>query len=958
VARFRVPAFVQASPSYAIAAFVHLLVVVVLSFVAVTRQPEPPREPVVVRLAPAQEVVVQPERPREALELEAPELTEVVPPVDATESPWNEPLGVTQGDLSDAASLFGIGGGGAGTGGTGGLGRGGRGGNVAGASEGSEQAVQRALAWLARHRAQDGGWRDLPDDHADTGALPRTGNIAATGLALLCFLCGGQGPDVDGPYREVVLRAVEWLRREVSESGRFGAYNGYTQGIGTLALAEALSRRRTPELEAAVRRAVRCIEAAQHDRGGWRYKPGERGDTSVTSWVALGLKAAEHAGVPSHAATWTKLRGYLETVSNEHGSTDYLDGQRGSSGMAATGLFLRLMLGEGPGTRRNLRAIELVREVPDPRWWDPYAVYYAALAMYQVGGAPWREFNPLVRDHLVSAQVCDDGCEDGSWEGGARIEGPVLGTAFATLTLETYYRYLPQHAPEAAPAAAPAPPPPEPSEGERLLAAATRRLDARAGSDEPAELVALEAELEAALAALEREPDARALRLEARAGLVQVAARQRDGDRALVHADAYLADLGAERPDAAVLRVRRVALVARAVETVRAAVTAAGDATLGQAALAVEQAEAALRDEVVRGALEPGDAEQVAAALEQLRRDVGLRRAPDEAIAAARRRFAGPPGRAAATPDEQAALGAALARASRTLALVARGELPVAAVDEADADLAWVRLRAPIARSAGDARERFVAALATADLARVPALLVAGRDRDVVAAIGALRAAQPPEAAAKLDVAERTALARLNERGEATDPELARLSELLTAWAAAAPADEVAPWARIGAFLAERGHTDGAAACFARVVEAPDASPVDLADARLFGLRTAGARGDLRAAERHLHALERLAGQADRVDVRLERCALQRKQRRFATALEGYQAILRGLETQRTAPYWQAIVGAVETYLELKEPGRARGLLEAVRRQDPTFGGDAARRKMIVDLMVRLDAGR
>jgi hypothetical protein len=83
-----------------------------------------------------------------------------------------------------------------------------------------------------------------------------------------------------------------------------------------------------------------------------------------------------------------------------------------------------------------------------------YYWYYATYALLPVGADAWKEWNPQVRDLLVSMQ--DKGTPNpalkGSWN--PADSGPITGsgrvgvTALALLTLEVYYRHLPLNRPE------------------------------------------------------------------------------------------------------------------------------------------------------------------------------------------------------------------------------------------------------------------------------------------------------------------------------------------------------------------------------------------------------------------------------------------------------------------------------------------------------------------------------
>lgn len=78
-----------------------------------------------------------------------------------------------------------------------------------GGSPASEEAVDRGLAWLARHQAADGSWRfDLTrcrcdGECRDAGSV--TSTTAATGVALLPFLGAGH-THLEGEHRETVSR--------------------------------------------------------------------------------------------------------------------------------------------------------------------------------------------------------------------------------------------------------------------------------------------------------------------------------------------------------------------------------------------------------------------------------------------------------------------------------------------------------------------------------------------------------------------------------------------------------------------------------------------------------------------------------------------------------------------------------------------------------------------------------
>ncbi|HZN64384.1 MAG TPA: hypothetical protein VFB66_03730, partial [Tepidisphaeraceae bacterium] len=176
-----------------------------------------------------------------------------------------------------------------------------------GGNEESEDAVGRALAWLARQQEPDGRWTYVSGNSRPGQRPPRPHDTALTGLALLAFLGADHTPDKPGPYQKLTAAAVEYLLAQQRSNGdlrgRFAgggadAGNMYDQGIATLALCEAaLMTGDGRVVEAATRGAEFIVKAQHRQTGGWRYVPGEHGDTSVFGWQVMALHSAKQLGV-------------------------------------------------------------------------------------------------------------------------------------------------------------------------------------------------------------------------------------------------------------------------------------------------------------------------------------------------------------------------------------------------------------------------------------------------------------------------------------------------------------------------------------------------------------------------------------------------------------------------------------------------------------------------------------
>ena len=325
-----------------------------------------------------------------------------------------------------------------------------------GGSAESEAAVERGLAWLALHQGGDGSWRfDLSNCRCNGGCTHAgriTSTTAATGIALLPFLGAGHTHRA-GPYQETVSRALYYLMGRVQPTPRGGDLTEgtmYGQGVATLALAEALAMTGDDMLAQPVTEAVRFIVTAQdHYGGGWRYLPGQSGDTTVTAWQLAALKSAALAGLEVPTPTIDGVRRFLDRVQARGGECyGYLAPQTKPC-TSAIGLFCRLHTGWEERDTLNRGLAALARSGPAPA--AVYQNFYLAQALLQADHAAWPKWNARNRDQLVASQA-QVGHESGSWSFAdpETAPGGRLGhTALAVLTLEVYYRLLPLYTPEA-----------------------------------------------------------------------------------------------------------------------------------------------------------------------------------------------------------------------------------------------------------------------------------------------------------------------------------------------------------------------------------------------------------------------------------------------------------------------------------------------------------------------------
>jgi hypothetical protein len=335
----------------------------------------------------------------------------------------------------------------------------------------TEAAVQAGLTWLAVAQSADGHWdadrfgagHEMKVLGHDRHGAGRNADTGITALALLAFLGAGHSHQ-QGEFQPIVRRGLDFLRRsQASDGSIFGNAEFfarmYCHSMSAFALAEAQAMTGDVALEPTVTRAIAyCVRAQNSTTGGWRYQPGDAGDTSQLGWQMMALASAERAGVAVPQETWSAIERYLDSVrrGKEGGLASYRPDSHATTSMTAEALYCRLLLGEPLGATIHDRpaaeaTIELLAHIPDPNRINLYYWYYATLALHHrqqandEAATAWRAWNDALVTTLLDTQV-DSGPNAGCWNadclwGG--YGGRVYTTAMATMCLEVYYRYPP-----------------------------------------------------------------------------------------------------------------------------------------------------------------------------------------------------------------------------------------------------------------------------------------------------------------------------------------------------------------------------------------------------------------------------------------------------------------------------------------------------------------------------------
>ena len=333
----------------------------------------------------------------------------------------------------------------------------------------SEKAVENGLNWIVRHQRADGGWSLNFQSQCQGQGCPQhqssvDSDAAATGLALLPLLGAGHIHTAKSRYQNNVRQGLAWLVQHQNTTGDLhqgepGLAHLYSHAIASMALCEAYGLSHDPSLRQPAQRAIDFIAECQNvDAGGWRYVPGQIGDTSVFGWQMFALRSARLAGLKVPRNVLKGCRTYLDSAAADSKKITYayMAGRSATPVMTAEALLSRQYLGwprDFPPLVKGASMVAANLEESGER--NIYYWYYATQLLHNMQNKDWERWNVRVRDGLVAMQVAGQGCDRGSWDPSSpqpdrwasMAGGRLFLTSLSVLTLEVYYRYLPLYQP-------------------------------------------------------------------------------------------------------------------------------------------------------------------------------------------------------------------------------------------------------------------------------------------------------------------------------------------------------------------------------------------------------------------------------------------------------------------------------------------------------------------------------
>ena len=310
--------------------------------------------------------------------------------------------------------------------------------NEMGGSDETEAAVVKALDWFTLTQKEDGRWSETKSD------------VATTGLVILCYFAYGTDRYPESKNGQALAKGLAWLVKQVDKNGdmRDGG-RMYDQAIGTLALGEAAGITRLEDVYQPLERAVAFLCQMQNPKsGGWRYNPlyensSEKGDLSVSGFAIMAIRSAEMAGLRVPAKNLGSAREFLDIYSmGKHKGIYGYHKTVPKTSMIPVGMFCQQLYGIALDDERQIESAKfLATRMPAAAQKNYYYWYYGTLSMHHHGGKPWQEWNAKMKPIFLKKQQ-----SNGTWkpEGTHRkSEGTTITTAYATLSLAVYYRYLP-----------------------------------------------------------------------------------------------------------------------------------------------------------------------------------------------------------------------------------------------------------------------------------------------------------------------------------------------------------------------------------------------------------------------------------------------------------------------------------------------------------------------------------
>jgi squalene cyclase len=306
----------------------------------------------------------------------------------------------------------------------------------------TEAVIKGALKWLAAKQQPNGSW---------TTGRGNEHPVAMTGYTLMAMMAAGQLPG-EGEHGKNVTKGMNYLLSCVRADGYItngGEGNMYNHGIAAIALAELYGQTKDPKLKQKLDLAIKLIVNCQNQQGGWRYRPAiVDGDISVTVLQLVAARAALNSGIEVPQSTIDKGVSFVKLCHHASGGFTYQP-HGNPPGFARTAAAIYSLQVCGHYDDKEVKGgadYILSKPLSTNGEWFTYGNFYAAPAMYMIGGKTWQTWYGNLKTILLedtTGRFKKEG-DMNYWEpfDGQGV-GPVYATAVYTTILAMPYHYIP-----------------------------------------------------------------------------------------------------------------------------------------------------------------------------------------------------------------------------------------------------------------------------------------------------------------------------------------------------------------------------------------------------------------------------------------------------------------------------------------------------------------------------------
>jgi Prenyltransferase and squalene oxidase repeat len=309
--------------------------------------------------------------------------------------------------------------------------------------EKTEAVIKGALKWLAAKQLANGAW--------GASGMEQQHQVAITGYTLMALQAAGQLPG-EGEHGKNVSLGMSFLADQITPEGLFANRNSgqymYGHGVACIALAELYGTTKSPTLRPKLEKAIKLINASQNREGGWRYRPvASDADLSVTVLQVVALRAAKNGGIDVPQKTIDAAVRYVKACQHaSSGGFAYQPGRDPGFARTAAAIYSLQVCGlyDDPMVAKGSEYLFKNWQKSDN--WFTYGNFYAAPALYMIGGESWAKWYGQVKGVLLKAASNVRG-DQYYWEpaldAGQGGVGPVFCTAVYTMILAMPYHYIP-----------------------------------------------------------------------------------------------------------------------------------------------------------------------------------------------------------------------------------------------------------------------------------------------------------------------------------------------------------------------------------------------------------------------------------------------------------------------------------------------------------------------------------